>query len=266
MLNLEDKTTDLTKQESISVFQGFNIKQEEINDEKELINFSNHNNASNKNNLIKVDSFFGKNKEKDSKQNTRNKAGKDKSYDDFLYKTDIIRNISPVSLIFSANKTNKSFKYNLSQNPSPDIFLSSKSIKKTKFNVKFVKKEDLSKSYLSKWKTMNISNLVKSDRLTSQNKDVMIFNSELTKYSISSTVNEFYNFCLKFCLLTKNEFILFPSKESFLRLQNQNPYLKLSLKNISRVDRLNPNTIKFKINKEFHYLYVKMLDIEDEKI
>ena len=176
---------------------------------------------------------------------------RNKSFTNFTnYKTEPLRNISPII----TNNTNKSFNGTCSGG-FPKEFFSTHSRIKRKFDVKFIKSE---KKKEPKWKELKIEDLVNKDRLETENPFIMIFKGELMKYSFSNDPKLFINYSQRLCILTKSEFILFHSKESFLRLQK--PTMKIELKDIIDYGRIDPRKEKFKTKKEFFYFFMKLVD------
>ena len=177
----------------------------------------------------------------------KHRNNQNKSWSNSNFKTVPIRNISNIQ--GNQNKT-----VSLISIKDLSIELSSNIVKKN-YNVKQIIKNK--NNTLSKWKDFDINNVIKRDTLTSTNPDIMLFKSELMKYSSSSNRSKsFLNYCSKFCLLTKNDFFVFPSKETFLRLQN--PTSKFSLNCIENYGRIDPSNLKLKINKEFSYFFIKI--------
>jgi hypothetical protein len=181
---------------------------------------------------------------------------RNKSFTNFNLKTEPIRNISPIV----TNNTNKSFNGTCSGNFPKEFFSTFPKVKR-KFDVKFIKAE---KSKNPLWKELKIADIVKKERLDSENPNIMIFKSELMKYSFSTDPKLFINYCQRLCILTKSEFILFHSKESFLRLQK--PTFKIDLKDIVEYGRIDPKKEKFKTKKEFFYFFLKFDDSKKEMI
>jgi hypothetical protein len=132
---------------------------------------------------------------------------------------------------------------------------------KKKFDVKFVKKiKPKGKKVL--WKEYDINTLVNKERLTSPNQDVMMFKSELTKYFFCQKNKIFMNRSAKWCILTKIELIIFPSKENFLKLQK--PSMKIQIDDITDYGRLDPlmDKEKIKFNKDTFYFFLKLNEME----
>jgi hypothetical protein len=180
---------------------------------------------------------------------------RNKSFTNFInLKSEPMRNISPIV----TNNTNKSFNGTCSGNFPKEFFSTFPKVKR-KFDVKLIKAE---KNKNPQWKELKIADLVKKERIDSENQNVMIFKSELMKYSFSTDPKLFINYCQRLCILTKSEFILFHSKESFLRLQK--PTFKIDLKDVVEYGRIDPKKEKFKTKKEFFYFFVKFDDSKKE--
>lgn len=152
-----------------------------------------------------------------------------------------LKSVNSTHSITSENKNavKKSFNVNEETNTNTSIA-----------NSKVKKKE-------SAWKNILITTIIPESRLLSENKEEIMFQGMLDKFTPSQNKKQNSTYMPKFIICTKYEIKMYKSKETFLKMQN--PSLKIPFNTIACSKRINLSTAKSnKSNKILFHFYIQI--------
>jgi hypothetical protein len=111
--------------------------------------------------------------------------------------------------------------------------------KSKKNSTKKITTQNISKYANDPWRSLKIFTIISENKLLNSNDFEILMQGEIFKYSHpSKKIKSAQLFSSKFCVLTKSDFIIHRTKESFLRMQN--PIMTIPLHDI-----LSANLIKY---------------------
>ena len=108
------------------------------------------------------------------------------------------------------------------------------------------------------WKNIDITSIISKNKLNSINIDEIMFNGFMKRLIISNLFKNNSMNIQKFCILTKQDFIIFQNKENFLLMKN--PQRKINLSEIENCGRLDFSLLKIHYLYGFYYMYINMKD------
>ena len=108
------------------------------------------------------------------------------------------------------------------------------------------------------WKNIDITSIISKHKVNSINLDEIMFNGFINRLIISNLFKNNSMNIQKFCIITKQDFIIFQNKENFLLMKN--PQRKISLNEIENCGRLDFSLLKIHYLYGFYYMYLNMKD------
>ena len=132
---------------------------------------------------------------------------------------------------------------------------------RTQYKKKQIKNKKKEKSKVSKERhlinNINVSTLISEQKVKSLGEDEILFSSNLQKM-VNNSDKKSVNYTDRFCVITKQNFSYYATKESFMTMKK--PLCKLPLKYITKIEQelINNSTlyfcIVFQLNEETNYL------------
>ena len=132
---------------------------------------------------------------------------------------------------------------------------------RTQYKKKQIKNNKKEKSKVSKERhlinNINVSTLISEQKVKSLGEDEILFSSNLQKM-VNNSDKKSVNYTDRFCVITKQNFSYYATKESFMTMKK--PLCKLPLKYITKIEQelINNSTlyfcIVFQLNEETNYL------------
>ena len=120
----------------------------------------------------------------------------------------------------------------------------------------FISKNNDNDIINSKWKQLQITNLISNDKLYSENKDEIMFRGYLNKLVISHMFKNCSTSVEKFIILKRDQVNLYKNKENFLL--NYKPQHTFHLKEIINCKRINFSFLNIQKLEGFYFMYIEL--------
>ena len=125
-----------------------------------------------------------------------------------------------------------------------------------------MKNRDLNNSINTKWKQMNIYNIITNSKLNTNKKDEIMHKGNINKLVLSHIFKNCSMNIEKFCILTQFDFSIYHTKENFLLMKK--PLFKILLNQIENCGRIDFSQLKINNLNGYFFMYINMKS-EEEK-
>lgn len=124
------------------------------------------------------------------------------------------------------------------------------------------KNRDLNNTINVGWKQMNIYNIISNTKLNSNKKDEIMYKGNINKLVLSHIFKNCSMNIEKFCILTKEDFSIFHTKENFLLMKK--PLFKILLNQVENCGRIDFSQLRINNLNGHFFMYINMKS-EEEK-
>ena len=124
------------------------------------------------------------------------------------------------------------------------------------------KNRDLNNTINIGWKQMNIYNIISNTKLNSNKKDEIMYKGNINKLVLSHIFKNCSMNIEKFCILTKEDFSIFHTKENFLLMKK--PLFKILLNQVENCGRIDFSQLRINNLNGHFFMYINMKS-EEEK-
>ena len=125
-----------------------------------------------------------------------------------------------------------------------------------------MKNRDLNNSINTKWKQMNINNIISNSKLNTNKRDEIMHKGKINKLVLSHIFKNCSMNIEKFCILTQFDFSIFHTKENFLLMKK--PLFKIPLNQIENCGRIDFSQLKINNLNGYFFMYINMKSKEEK--
>ena len=124
------------------------------------------------------------------------------------------------------------------------------------------KNRDLNNSINSKWKQMNIYNIISNSKLNTNKRDEIMHKGNINKLVLSHIFKNCSMNIEKFCILTQFDISIYHTKENFLLMKK--PLFKIPLNQIENCGRIDFSQLKINNLNGYFFMYINMKSKEEK--
>ncbi len=124
------------------------------------------------------------------------------------------------------------------------------------------KNRDLNNSINSKWKQMNIYNIISNSKLNTNKRDEIMHKGNINKLVLSHIFKNCSMNIEKFCILTQFDISIYHTKENFLLMKK--PLFKIPLNQIENCGRIDFSQLKINNLTGYFLMYINMKSKEEK--